>query len=245
MKNIEYDLADVIIGRPHGFTVGRKHFYLYPVTLAKIFLLKRQNDELGINEAVLKANPFLEAMRLVRTERKKCCAIIAYHTAPNTYKDLFNHRAMVIRRNYFEAEIDDESLASLMIMVLNADNTATFTKELGIDEERERLRKVMAIKNKKGNNLTFGGKSIFGTFIGQLKEMGYSDDEILYEKSYTYLRLMLADKVTSVYLTDEEMQEVPSESGGNLLDASNSDNAAKVMAIFAEKGVKSLDEVDS
>lgn len=243
MSNIEHDLADVIIGRPHGFTVGRKHFCLYPVTLAKIFLLKRQIEELGIDQSILKVNPFLEAMRLVDAEREKCCTIIAYHTAPNTQKDLFDHRAMVIRKNYFTRELEDQDLASLLIMVLNHDKTALFTKEFGIDEEHERMARVMEIKNRKSNNLTFGGKTVFGTFIGQLKEMGYSDNEILYEKGYTYLRLMLADKVTSVYLSDEEMQEVPAEAGGKMLDASDKANAEKLMAVFAERGMK-VDEMD-
>ena len=38
----EYDLTDVIIGRPQEFKVGRKSFRLYPLTLAKMLLLKRQ-----------------------------------------------------------------------------------------------------------------------------------------------------------------------------------------------------------
>ena len=244
MNNIDYDLADVIIGRPHGFTVGRKHFYLYPVTLAKIYLLQRQIDELQINKSVLDVNPFLEAMRLAKTEREKCCTILAYHTAPNTQKDLFDHRAMVIRRNYFNNEIEENDLATLLIMVLNNDKTAKFTKELGIDEERERLTKVMEVKRKHNKgNLIFGGKSVFGTFIGQLKEMGYSDNEILYEKGYSYLRLMLADKVTSLYLSEEELMELPTETGGQMLDASNPEDSSKLMGMFAERGIK-VDEID-
>ena len=236
MKEIEYDLADVIIGRPHGFTVGRKHFYLYPITLAKMFLLKRQIESLAINNEVLTINPFLEAMRLVKTDKETCCQIIAYHTAPNTYKDLFDNRAITIRKNYFAREMDDDALASLLIMVLTADKTDKLIKELGLDKERERLNKVMEVKHKHDKNIqSFNGLSVFGTFIGQLKEMGYTDNEILYEKGYSYLRLMLADKVVTVHLTDEEKRDLPRESGGTYFNASDPANAEKILQTMNER----------
>ena len=236
MKEIEYDLADVVIGRPYGFTVGRKHFYLYPVTLAKMFLLKRQIESLEIDHSILRINPFLEAMRLVKADKETCCTILAYHTAPNTYKDLYDHRAITIRKNYFTKELDDDALASLLIMVLNADKTDRIIKELGLDKERERLNRVMEVKRKHDKNtISFNGLGIFGTFIGQLKEMGYTDNEILYERGYSYLRLMLADKVVTLHLTDEERNELPKEAGGTFMDASDPANAEKILKAMAER----------
>ena len=234
----EYDLADVIIGRPYPFSVGRKHFCLYPVTLAKMYLLKRQIEELGIDNTQLAFNPFMESLRLVQANRDVCCHILAYHTAPNTYKDLFDYRAVKIRKNYFAKEIEDEDLAAIMLMVLTSDKTAVFMKELGLDKERERLQKVLDIKSKHDKNtLSFGGLSVFGTFIAQLKEIGYTDNEILYERGYTYLRLVLADKITSLHLTDEEMKEVPTNAGGHYLDANDPENAEKILSKMRARGV--------
>ena len=212
-KDIEYDIADVIIGRPHGFVVGRKHFYLYPITLAKMFLLKRQIDALDINEKLLK-------------------------TKENTRKALYDIKAIEKRQKHFAKEIDREDLASLMIYVLSADKTDEIIKYYGLDVERERLAKVMEIKRRNDKNtLYFCGKSMFGTFIGQLKEMGYSDDEIVYERGFSYLRLILADKITSIHCTDEEMQEIPSDAGGRFLDASDPANAEKIMAALKDRGI--------
>ena len=245
-NDIEYDLADVIIGRPYPFSVGRKHFCLYPLTLAKLYLLKRQIESLGIDNSQLVINPFMEALRLVAAKRETCCRILAYHTAPNTKKDLFDNRAITIRKNYFEKEIDDADLASMMIMVLTTDKTEQFFKHLGIDKERERLNLVMEVKAKHDKNtMSFNGLSIFGTFIGQLKEMGYSDDEILFEKGYTYLRLMLADKVVTLHLTDEERNDIPASAGGTYFDASDPKNAAKIMAMMSERGGASIDRIDN
>lgn len=239
MNEIEYILSDVIIGRPHGFTVGRKHFYLYPVTLAKMYLLKRQIDNLDINNTILKANPYLEAIRVAKEHRDVCCNILAYHTAPNTYKDLFDNRAISIRKNFFAKELTDEELATQIIMVLTADKTEELLQYLGLDKEREKLRKVMAVKEKNEKNmLSFNGKSLFGTFICQLKELGYDDNEILYEKGYTYLRLILADKVATVHLSDEERQDIPTTLGGTMLDGNDPKSREALKARLMQRGVK-------
>ena len=132
--------------------------------------------------------------------------------------------------------LSEEETASLMILVLTADKTEKIIEHYGLDKERKRLQDVMAVKESK-NNLTFNGLSLFGTFIGQLKEMGYTDNEILYEKGYTYLRLMLADKVVNVLLTDEERQNIYDTAGGTLMDANNPESAGKIRDFFAEKGI--------
>ena len=239
MKEIEYDLADVIIGRPHGFTVGRKHFYLYPITLAKMFLLKRQMEHIEVNDEQLRLNPYLETLRIVKSHRETCCQIIAYHTAPNTQKDLFCTRSITIRKNFFAKELDDEELSSLMIIVLTSDKTDEFLEHLGLKEEHEKMHGVLKIKHKHDKNtLSFNGKSILGTFIGQLKEMGYTDNEILYEKGYTYLRLMLADKVVTINLTEEEKDEIPPMLLPDYVDAGDAKNAAKIMAELSNRGLK-------
>jgi hypothetical protein len=236
-KDIEYDIADVIIGRPHGFTVGQSHFYLYPITLAKMFLLKRQMDSLDINQKKLKANPFLEAMHLVKANRDICCMILAYHTTPNTRQDLYDNEAVESRKNMFAKEIEDEDLASLMIKVMTSDKTEEIISHYGLDEERTKLAKVIAIKRKHDKNtLYFCGKTMFGTFICQLKEMGYTDDEIIFERGFSYLRLMLADKMTSVHATDDELNEIPTEAGGRYADASDPANAQKILQAMKERG---------
>ena len=69
--------------------------------------------------------------------------------------------------------------------------------------------------------------------------MGYSDNEILYERGYTFLRLMLADKVQQVILTDEERKDIPESMGGTYVDANDPKNTEKIMALLKNKGVES------
>ena len=240
MKDIEYDLADVIIERPQEFKVGRRYFKLYPVTLAKMLLLKRHLDGLKLNMEILKTNIYLEAMRLARESRESCCNILAYHTAPNSYKELYNSHAITIRKNYFTKYLSDEELASLVTYILSAtDKTDELLRYVGLEKEKERLTKVMEVKRKHNkSSLSFNGLSLFGTFIGQLKEMGYTDNEILYEKGYTFLRLMLADKVVTVMLTDEERENLDSDIGGTLIDANDPAKTDKIAQILSSKGLR-------
>ena len=60
-KQLELDIADTIIDRPKGFSVGRRHFYLYPVSLGKMYLEKRIISNLNINIELLQANPYIES----------------------------------------------------------------------------------------------------------------------------------------------------------------------------------------
>ena len=238
-EDIEYELADVIIGTPHEFTLNDKQkFCLYPVTLAKMFLMKRNMDLLGFNSEIAKMNPYMEAVRLVKEHKEECCRIIALHTAPNTYKDLFDFEASERRYQAFMKEADDEDLTQLMIYVLTWDKTDKFMKHIGLDKEAERRRKIMEVKKDDKHNVSFGGLSLFGSFIGQLKEMGYSDDEILYEKSYCYLRMMLADKTMSLFLSDEDLKKLPNDIGGAMIDANDPNAMEKLQGRLAGRGVK-------
>lgn len=237
-NNIEYDLADVVIGRPNDFYIGDRRFSLFPVTLAKKLLLQRQIDSLAIDNDILKANACLEVIRLARKKRDVCCSILAIHTAPNTKRDLFDTEAINERREFLTKETSDDDLATMMYSVLTSDRYDLFMTHLGLDKERADLSRVMDVKRKfSKNNLSFGGKGIFGTFIGQLKEMGYSDDEILFERGYEYLRLMLADKVTSVMLTEEERGELPTSLGGTMLDGNDPNSVATLKERLKKSGV--------
>lgn len=237
-KELEHALADIITAQPTEIRIGRKTLRLYPVTLAKTFVLRRWMDALEIDAALLKANPFIECLRLAETQPDVVAHILAIHSAPNTEKDLHDRRGMVMRRNLL-LTVKTEHLAGLLMAVLTADKTEQLCEHLGISAERDRLQEALSVKRDHDrNNLSFGGKSIFGTFIGQLKEMGYGDSEILFERSYSYLRLMLADKVTSLYMSDEELELLPQSAGGTLLDGESDGDLDTLAAMIKSGGAK-------
>lgn len=235
-------LSDIITSRPTEIRIGRKTLRLYPLTLAKSYLLRRWLQKLDMDVSILKANPYVECLRLTEKQPDVVAEILAIHSAPNTEKDLHDRRGMVMRRNLL-LTVKTEHLAGLLMAVLTADKTDQLLEHLGINAERDRLQEVLSVKRGQDkNNLSFGGRSIFGTFIGQLKEMGYSDREILFERSYSYLRLMLADKMTSVYVSDEELEALPQSAGGTLLDGENDSDLDALAAMIKTGGEKKTKE---
>lgn len=222
-KEIEQYIADAIMGRPYGFSVKDKHFYLYPLTLGKMCLLQRQIEKLEINQKNMQIDVSLEALRLAKEKKDDCLTIICYHTC-KTPDELFDTLLVSDRKQFFEKELTEEDIAALMIIVLTSEKTSMLIKHLGIDKEQERVADIMRIKEKENNNnVTFGGKSQFGTLIDSACERyGWTKEYVVWGIDFTSLRLMLADKVNSIYLSDEELKKIPR----NLLVT----NSAKIQA---------------
>lgn len=219
-KQLELDIADTIIDRPKGFSVGRRHFYLYPVTLGKMYLQQRIVENLELNTELLRVNPCVEALRLVETKKEDCCLLLAYHTL-QTKKDVLNNRIVTIRKNIFLREMENEDIATLTLACLTSDKTTNIAQHLGIDKELRRMSDVAKAK-KSNNTYTFGGKSIYGALIDAACERyKWTFDYVVWEISYTNLQLLLKDKVNSLYLTDEEMKTVHINNTSAIIDGNN------------------------
>ena len=63
---------------------------------------------------------------------------------------------------------------------------------------------------KSNDNPTFGGKTIFGQLIDPaIERYGWTYEYVVWGVSYATLTVLLADKVTQVFLTDDEKKRVP------------------------------------
>lgn len=229
-KLIDMDIADTIIERPHGFKVNQRQFYLYPVTLGKTYLISRLVECLGINLEIIKANPYMEALRLCQEKKESVCRILSYHTI-NKKEELFDYDFVQERCNFFYKEIDNDSMAQLLVMVLSEGDISAYIKHLGIDKEKEWQAKAMRAK-KDNNSLTFGGKSIYGTLIDTAcQRYGWTFKYVVWGISYANLQLLLADSVTSIYLSDEERKRVNIPQDRDIINADDPANMAKIKAM--------------
>lgn len=229
-KLIDMNIADTIIERPHGFKVNQCQFYLYPVTLGKTYLISRLVECLGINLEIIKANPYMEALRLCQEKKEIVCRILSYHTI-NKKEELFDYDFVQERCNFFYKEIDNDSMAQLLVMVLSEGDISAYIKHLGIDKEKEWQAKAMRAK-KDNNSLTFGGKSIYGTLIDTAcQRYGWIFEYVVWGISYANLQLLLADSVTSIYLSDEERKRVNIPQDRDIINADDPANMAKIKAM--------------
>lgn len=237
-QDISPVLGEVVTGARYRFWVGDRQFYFYPVTLAKSFKVTAMIKSLDMNPVILRMNPYMEALRLAEKKRGECCRLISLHATPNTMDDYFNDDDAGEMAQFFHEKLSREGLAMLLIYVLTADKTDQLIKHYGIDFEREKVQKIMEIKSKsKNTSISYGGKSIFGTMFSQLKKMGYSDVEMLFERPYTFLQMMVSDEPNSIYLSEEEYQSLPQKYGGSLLVADDLGNMADLEKFLGDKGM--------
>lgn len=204
---INQTIADAIIERPYGFSVGSRHFYLYPVTLGKMLLTSRLTESLEIRKNNLMIAPFVEVLRVVVAKRKICAHLLAYHTL-RKMEDFFNNQKVEGIKKFFLKELSDKDMATLILMILTSDKTAEISHHLSIDKEQERLQKVADAKKSK-NSFTFGGVSLYGSILDKACERyKWSKDYVLWGISYTNLHLMLQDSIQNIFLTDDERKKV-------------------------------------
>lgn len=185
---------------------------------------------LGINLEIIKANPYMEALRLCQEKKEIVCRILSYHTI-NRKDELFDCNLVQERCDFFCKELDDDSMAQLLVMVLPEGDISTYVKHLGIDKEKEWQAKAMKAK-KDNNSLVFGGKSIYGTLIdAACQRYGWTFEYVVWGISYANLQLLLADSVTSIYLSDEERKRINIPQDRNVINADDPENMAKIKAM--------------
>ena len=230
-KLIEMDIADTIMERPYGFRIGEQQFYLYPVSLGKTYLISRIVNSLEISSDIIKSNPYMEALRLCKNRKNIVCRLLAYHTI-NKKEEIFNNEAINIRCKFFEENLSDIEMAQLLVMVLTDDRVNKFIRYLGLDRERKELDRISKIKNKKGNSITFGGKSVLGSLIlPACEKLNMTPQQVVWDISYSFLQMLMADAITSVYLTDEEKKEARISNDRMFIDADAPENIVKIKSM--------------
>jgi len=219
----EEDVADAIIERPHGFSVEGRHFYLYPATLGKIYLLQRLVRSLEIDHEIMRLNPYLEALRLVETKREDCCLLLTYQTLKSK-SEMFDNIKIKIRRDFFVKHLANDDLATLIIITLtHTDQTDQIEKFLGIEMEMARMNKVMKVKDDK-NTFSFGGVSIYGSLIAAACEkFHWTMDYVMWGITFTNLQLLMRDSVKTVYLSDEERKKAHISNDRTRIDGNDKD----------------------
>lgn len=227
--NIGTKVAMVLTDMPLGVSVGKEHFSLYPQTLGRMYLTSQLIDKLEISQDNLKINSFMEALRVVTNHRKESCQLIAYHTLRKK-AEMLNTKTLDHRVNTLMKNCDKEDLATLLITILADSTLNDITKDFGIDNESQRMNKINKAKDTK-NQYVFGGKTIWGGFIDAACERyGWTFDYVVWRISYNNLTLMMKDKITSIYLSDEERKKahIPA-ANEEVIDGNNKDAIIKAV----------------
>lgn len=208
MSNIEIGttVAMVLTDMPLGVQIGKRHLFLYPQSLGRLYLTSQIIDSLEIDQDNLKTNALIETLRCVKNHRRECSRLIAYHTL-HKKSDMLNTRIVKARENIIFNNCDDDDIATLLITILSDNKQREIIEHFEMDKESERMAKINQAKDTK-NQYVFGGKTIWGSLIDAACERyGWTFDYVVWEISYNNLNLMMKDKIVSIYLSDEERKK--------------------------------------
>nr|DAQ59861.1 MAG TPA: hypothetical protein [Caudoviricetes sp.] len=220
---IEMNITDAIIERPLGFCIGKERFYLFPITLGKMLLISKLMKELDINDSNISVNPYLEALRLCDAKKEVVCRILSYHSFDNK-ADIFNNSKVEGRLHLFLDKLSQEEIATMLVLVLSSDSMKPFIDHLGIDEEIGLKKKLSELREDR-HNLIFGGHSAYGLLIDSAcQRYGWTMEYVVWGISYINLKMLMADKIESVPLTDEEMKQLHIFDNKNYINADDPKN---------------------
>ena len=228
---LEMNIADTIIERPVGFNIGSQQFYLYPPTLGITYHLARLFKSLEADARLISANPYLEAIRLCTEKKEIVCRILSNYTF-NRNEDVFDGIKVEVRAKEF-SELAAEELATIFTIVLSGDNTEEFIKYFGIDKERLERSRIAAVK-KDNSSVTFGGNSTYGTLIDfACQRYGWTMDYVMWGISYANLKMLMADAITTIYLSEEE-RKLLGRGVGEVINADDPRNRELIRRMIGE-----------
>lgn len=229
---LEMNIADTIIERPVGFNIGSQQFYLYPPTLGITYHLARLFRSLEADARLISANPYLEAIRLCTEKKEIVCRILSNYTF-NRKEDVFDGIKVEVRAKEF-SELAAEELATIFTIVLSGDNTEEFIKYFGIDKERLERSRIAAVK-KDNSSVTFGGNSTYGTLIDfACQRYGWTMDYVMWGISYANLKMLMADAITTVYLSEDERKKLNIYDDSEVINADDPKNRDLMRRMLSE-----------
>lgn len=207
-EDIEQDLFGAILQTWQVFTAGESSFRLYPVTLGKEMLVRPLLRDINIPAEDMEHL----ALRAVESRKDIVLRIIAIATLDGR-EDLLDEARISERIIELSSVTDDADIASLLVIFLREMNKTSRLMEMtGIEKDRKRMAAVQEVKKAGRGTVVFGGVSIYGRLLDVACERyGWTLDYVLWGISATNLQLMLADHVTSIFLSNEELKQIGSD----------------------------------
>lgn len=201
-KKILANVSDAIVELPNYFQVGGQGFYMYPPSLGTSLLIERAVRKHGdIEQDTQGLWNILKAARKHKKLIIEILALCSFEDRKEARKSgVLNKRIAELRKIK-----TNDAAALLMTFVAWQKNYDEFYKFFHLDIEQRYLNRANAVKSKDNSTYTFNGKSIYGTLLSVACERyGWSWEQVLWDISLCNLNMLMADHITTVFLTDKE-----------------------------------------
>lgn len=209
IMDIQDQITDILLTLPQGVTIGGVRYNFYAPTLGISMMAARYIKALNLSGRAIESGSTAYVMDLIRVRRADLCRLIALFTLSGK-DEAWDASVIESRAARFAAHVDDVELATLLTMVLRQTDLDSIYSAVGIKADRTRQSRIAAIKKSKGSTPEqFGGHTIFGSMIDRAAERyGWTKDYIVWGIDLASLQLMMADCVSTVYLSDEERKQL-------------------------------------
>lgn len=128
-------------------------------------------------------------------------------------------------------------MSTIPVLILSGDNTEEFIRYFVIDKERVEKDRIYKIKNSKGS-ISFGGKSTYGTLIDfACQRYGWTVDYVVWGISYANLKILMADVITTIYLSEDEHKKLNVFDDSEVIHADDPGNRKLIRRMFSEQYV--------
>lgn len=229
MKVNDIHFSDTLLERPIGYEVDGSHFNLYPPTIGKNQMTGHLLKKIGFNAFIAQKNYIFELMRIYSSNPELCTRIIAINSLKG--KKCLDNKKVETLMDYFGKHLSVEDGAQLLHLILQNDHVEEMISSVGLDKELEEYHRLQEGKEN-SSSYTFCGKTIYGTIIDPLCEKyGWTMEYILWGISYANIRLLLADSVKTVYLTEEEAKNVRPKNNKETLDVADPKNFDTILSM--------------
>lgn len=234
MTQEEYnEIINVITERPTSVKIGGRFFTIAPLSLGKTLMMQRYAQMLDINQKHLAVNPLAALIETCSKCKEIVTRLVAIYITNNKY-DILNDEYINNTSAFVGESLDSSDLAVILQMYLNRPKISRYTKLLGIDAEKERLRKINKAKDD-SSSIQIGGVSLFGTLIDAACERyKWTYDYVVWGISYDALQLTLADAIQSVYLSDKERKRAKVSTDGINLSGDSQANIDIIKNLIRE-----------
>lgn len=224
-------LIDAIIERPISFSTHDGRFYsIYQPSLGISLLCEPILKAMKIDEGMSKFNESWEMIRLVKEHRKDLLRLVAYHTFKRR-SDVLQADMVEKRIEELDKEIESDDLVTIFSYILSWGTwSAKLQKYFKLDKEKETRMQVQELqKKKRDGGVSFGGRSVYGSMIDfACERYGWQVGYVVWGVSITNLNMMMADSVSSAYISKKELDEAGISTDGEYLSADDPDNWLRI-----------------
>ncbi len=201
------EVLDVMLERPIIIYIGKRKYFIRPLSLGKTMYLGSLLKRLEINYQSLLVNLHGEVVRLCHEKEDVVCYIIAVFITDKRNK-IFDTTHINALAEYVKKKLSTAEKATILELYFNEPTASKYAKILGIEAEKEKATKIQKAKEK-DSSIQIGGVSIFGAIIDAACERyKWTYQYVLWGLSYNALQLMMADALRFIYLSEKDRKKI-------------------------------------